>query len=521
MRNKKKVEIKFKDIKWFLPTIYLLSIFLLLIILEKTIDHFFGDFFKNIFSFILSSDPDILINTLANNGEIVPAIIAIALTVIAIVVELVANKYSPKIVDLFIEDRKNNFILSFFVIASLNQIYISNSVSQNTNNYFSIFVAIILIILSVILIIPYFNYVFTFLHPTQFISLVKERAIKSFSTITKENYMEKKNEFHYYIDFLGDIAINSAGQSDRFTTLECITSLTDIITNYQLNKKDLPLHWFLISSIEKNDPDFTDLSPFVLQHIEKDKNWLERKVFKLFELLFNNTHDTQKDIASGILANLQKFAIFSIENKNDVIIDTTLKMLNTLLRISINAHNPRSAFNILEHYRVIGEFLIKHYPTKIEQVAKYLKYYAQESNKLGVNFIMETAAHDLYILNKIAYESDIPNINKLLDIFLSLDEPVEEGLEREELRLIGVRIAQTKLAAFYLYNNRPDLADLIYKDMKTEPLNRIEKIKLAILSTTEQEYYEFTGRGINFYFIEDEYKPFLMEYFTWFEFKYE
>ncbi|HOL80811.1 MAG TPA: DUF2254 family protein [Ignavibacteriales bacterium] len=521
MLRKKNFEIKIKDIKWFLPTVYLLSTFILLIIFEKSIDRLFGEFFRDIISFVISENEEILVNNLANNGEIVPAIIAIALTVIAIVVELVANKYSPKIVDLFIDDRKNNLIIGFFVIASLNQLYVSNSISTIHNNYFSIFVSILMVMLAVILIIPYFGYVFTFLHPTHFILLIKERAIRSFRDINKTNYMEKKNEFHYYIDFLGDIAINSSEQSDRFTTLECINSLTDILINYQSYKKLLPNHWYLISPIEKNDPDFTDLSPFVMQNIEKNKNWLERKVFKLYELLFSNTHTTQKDIASGILSNLQKFAKVCIENKNLVILDTIMTMLNTLLRISLNAHFPRSAFNILEHYRVIGEYLIVHYPQKIEELAKYIKYYAQESNKLGVYFIMETAAHDLYMLNKVAYEHNIPNINKLLDIFLSLDEQVEEGREKEEQRLIGVRIAQTKLAAFYLFNNRSDLADRIYKDMKTEPLSRIEKIKLLILATTDHEYYEFTGRGINFYFIEEDYKPYLMEFFTWFEFNYD
>ncbi|HOP50782.1 MAG TPA: DUF2254 family protein [Ignavibacteriales bacterium] len=516
---KKKVEIKFKDIQWFLPTIYLSSAFILLISFEKTIDYYYGDTLSLSLKSFLSHDINILANTFGGLGEIAPAIIAIALTVIAIVVELVANKYSPKIVDLFIEDRKNNFIISFFVISALNQLFVANTLTEKS--YFSLLVALIMIMTTIILIIPYFNYVFTFLHPTQFIKLVKERSIKTFDSINNNNYNDKKEEIHYFIDFIGDIAINSTEQSDRSTALECINSLNEIITKYYSYKNKLPIHWFILTDIEYKDPDFTDFSPFVLQNIEKDKIWLERKVFKLFELLFINSHNKQRDISSGILANLQFYAKSCIEVRYDAGISLSMKMLNTLLRISINTHSPRSAFNILEHYRVIGEYMILKYSKNILELAKYIKYYAQESNKLGVYFIMETAAHDLFVLNKLAYEKNIPYINKLLDIFLSLDEPVENEAERAEYGLIGVRIAQTKLATFYLYNNRPDLADLIYKDMKSEPLERIEKIKLIILSNQEEEYYEFTGRGINFFFIEDEYKPFLMEFFTWFEFNYD
>ena len=128
MLRKKNFEIKIKDIKWFLPTVYLLSTFILLIIFEKSIDRLFGEFFRDIISFVISENEEILVNNLANNGEIVPAIIAIALTVIAIVVELVANKYSPKIVDLFIDDRKNNLIIGFFVVLANAS---SQSISQS------------------------------------------------------------------------------------------------------------------------------------------------------------------------------------------------------------------------------------------------------------------------------------------------------------------------------------------------------------------------------------------------------
>lgn len=506
-----------KKTKWVLPTFIVLSVFLFLLAFEKTIDALWGFQFSYVLSKFFATDVNILANTIGGMGEVAPAILAIALTVIAIVVELVAGKYSAKIIDLFIEDKRNSLVISLFVVTSLNQIMVANTLSINRYSSFSVLITMLMLMLCILVIIPYFNYVFTFLHPNSFINHIKDKSKVLIDRINEENVEYSRRKMHEYIDFLGDIAINSVNQSDRAAALDCVKALTSILIDYQDKKDSYPVLWYKLSALEYTDPDFTDFSPYVLNSIENKRIWVERKIFKLFELLFINTHKEQRDVASGVLMNIQNFAKHCIYKKNETSLFASFQMINTLLRISINDHSPRSAFNILEHYRVIAEILVKEMPENVTQVAEYIKYYAQESQKNNIIFILETAAHDLFLVNCLAFEKNIKNKQKVLEIFLMLDQPVHEtGEETKELPLIGVRIAQAKLAAFYLLKNREDLAKQIFEDMKDEPISRINKIKNIIQASKQEEFFEFTGRGINFFYVPDELKNYLQTFFEWF-----
>jgi hypothetical protein len=160
-------------------------------------------------------------------------------------------------------------------------------------------------------------------------------------------------------------------------------------------------------------------------------------------------------------------------------------------------------------------------PEEVENVVFYFKYYALEAQKRSVLFILETAAADICYLNELAFTLNLPSQQSMLDQFLKLDQPLEESeegkLSQQEISLIGVRIAQVKLAAFYITKKRPDLAKIIFCDMHAEPLKRIRKIHELIEMNTNQEFYEITGRGVNFFYVSEERRVALREFFSWFE----
>jgi hypothetical protein len=82
---------------------------------------------------------------------------------------------------------------------------------------------------------------------------------------------------------------------------------------------------------------------------------------------------------------------------------------------------------------------------------------------------------------------------------------------------MGVRIAQTKLATFYITKGDVQRARVIYDDMRIEPLPRIRKIKEMIINTREEEFWEITPRGVNFNFMPPERREAMMQFFSWFE----
>jgi hypothetical protein len=282
-------------------------------------------------------------------------------------------------------------------------------------------------------------------------------------------------------------------------------------------KAKFPEIWFRRSGKEYLDPDFSGYSRFVIDRIEKSRTFIERKVFRAFDLIFNISRKTLRDVAAGVLLNSGLIGQKAIELKDEGALECTFRYFNSYLRFAINDHDPRSAFNTLEHYRVIAEKLLDEDPLKVEQIAYYFKYYALEAQKHNVLFILETAAHDLCVLNELAYKKKVPNIRELLLIFLNLDQPIEETNSTGEISLIGVRIAQVKLAGFYLINGEKELARLTYEDMKVEPRERILRIYELIYTTTVEEFWEITPRGINFYYLSPERREALKEFFEWFE----
>ena len=492
-------------------------------LIDKHID---GKHVNALMNHLFSEDAGTLANILGGLTQVAPAILGIAITVIAIIVEMASNKYSPKVMDLFVNNPINFAIMTLFVVTSVNSMWVAHILTAEFFPIVSIIINGLLVSISLLLVIPYFNHIFNFLHPNNFLTYVKEQTLGLFDDLdtisnasTKMNVI--KGNIHDNVDFIGDIAINSAVQGDRAVSQYCTNILKDICIYYLDIKKEIAPAFFHLNSREIEDPDFIDFSEFVITTIQEKNVWFERKILRLMEIIFNLSRENLRTVASGVLLNTMRIGQKGCEVGDQEVIFTVMQHYNTFLRYAINNNDPRTAFNILEHYRNYGEVLIHKYHDEVENVVFYFKYYALEAQKKHVLFILETAAHDICKLIEIAYEKDIPNHLDLLQQFLKLDQPIEESsdhnITQQEMSLIGVRLAQAKLAAFYIGKDRIDLAKIIYEDMKVEPLRRIQTIQEIINMNTREEYWEITGRGINFFYVSPEQRESLVRFFAWFD----
>lgn len=516
-RNKRKY-----NTPWAKPLSILFLISILVFIFNRIVDYFLLKYGFHFLQGFLSSDIGNLTNTLGGLGEVVTSVLGIEITAVAIIVQLAANKYSSKIMELFVKNKINFFITGLFVVTAINAILVANTVSSEFLTAFSISFTLLLIVLSLLVVIPHFSYVFDFLKPNNFLKHIFQDTLDNLEKLSEpgvvydKRYKDRINE---NIEFIGDIAINSVHQGDRAVALLCLTTLREITVKYLGVKDQLPAQWFRLTGDEYLDPDFSNYSHFVMERIEEGKILLERKILRLYELIFNNSRSTLKDVASGVLLNTELIAMEAIKLKKPEVRKCLYQYFNSYLRAAISGKDPRSAFNTLEHYRIVAESLLEEEPGEIEDLAFYFKYYGHEANKNKVLFILETAAHDLCHLNELAYEKKSPVMKNLLDIFLKLDEPIEDDLsidKASELSLIGVRIAQVKLAGFYLLKGECGLARIIFEDMQVEPVARIKKIKDTIFNTRDEEFWEITPRGVNFNYVSRERRTALEEFFSWF-----
>ena len=111
---------------WLLPVVVLGGTALVIVLISMAVDatrH--GIDLAAAFRGLLHVDVEMAWNNLGNLAQVVAAILGIAITVVSIVVELAANRYTPRITDLFIRDPVNFAVLGFFLVSCLVCVWIS------------------------------------------------------------------------------------------------------------------------------------------------------------------------------------------------------------------------------------------------------------------------------------------------------------------------------------------------------------------------------------------------------------
>jgi len=191
-----------------------------------------------------------------------------------------------------------------------------------------------------------------------------------------------------------------------------------------------------------------------------------------------------------------------------------LRFMNSYLRAAINQRNTRTAYNVLHQYRMLIESLLRlNQREAAEQGVAFLKYYGHIAFEEDLTFVTETVAYDLGALCKFAHRKELPSEDYILRQFLDLDRPTHG--RRQARGLIGVRKAQTKLAAYYLSVDAEDKAKLIADDMVTETSDLLHTVRDDLAGVETPHFWEIVDRGHNFEFLPPEERGQLDRFFNW------
>ena len=157
-------------------------------------------------------------DTVQNLSEVTVAVLGIAITVVAIIVELAANRYTPRITELFIKDPVNGLVLSFFAVTAVLVLMTAMSIGGVDYPKAMVTGIIIAMVLCLVMLLPYFLYVFEFLTPTSIIARIEYRGIQSIRDATRTrtaNISMLRTEAQNSVEQLGDIALNSLGKKKK------------------------------------------------------------------------------------------------------------------------------------------------------------------------------------------------------------------------------------------------------------------------------------------------------------------
>ena len=455
-------------------------------------------------------DPAAAFDTLSNAAEVIAGVLGIAITVVAIVLELAANRYSHRITWLFVREPVNIIVLSLFVLTTLQCVWVAATLGGPLpvqsgealipSAGFAITLALVTI--SLLALLPYFNFVFAFLSPINMIEKIRGGALDRIARVNERNLERHQAAVEQAIDELQEVARSASEQSDRSIAMATVEALAKLIEDYSPLRARLPADWFRIGPEVASDPDFVSLSPSALRGIETSGTWLEVKVMEQYLALMALCVPKERDIAN--LISIKTVGIATGVGRDRAELRALCRRcMNSFLRTTINAKDPRSTYYIMNQYRLMAESsMADGLREEVMQIAGYLKYYGNLGYEAGMPFLLETAAHDLVELIETDLVDSGALTDSLLTLLLDLDREIRD--ESQEKTLLGVRRSQMQLGALFLARGEQERADRVVADLAMEEPNRIAQLLRLLDEAQDPEYWEFTARGVNFAYVEPE-----------------
>ncbi len=491
---------------------------LLLLGLSSTLEGLTG-FWVEPTVWLLSIDAGQALDTLSNAAEVVAGVLAIAMTVVAIVVELAATRYTHRITVLFLSEPINVIVMSFFVLTTVQCLWVAAVLGQPgtaeallPNAGLAITMAMVTVCLLVLL--PYFLFVFSFLSPLNILERLKDDSIRSVERVARGRpALRGAHAMVECIEEIEDVARSAVEHSDRGIAMAGVDSLMDLMMEYQPNRHRLPELWFDVHESVRRNPDFVSMAPTVLAEVNKDRVWVEVKILRQYQTLFGASVNRARDVCNLIGLNTQSVGVYAL-HESEPLFRLCVRSFNSYLRASINAKDVRTAYYLFNQYRLLAEAALRaERNAELLEISEHFRYYGQIGFQMGQPFLLEAAAFDLVQLAETALELDSPIVDPLLALILEVDK--EGGTELQEEGLLGVRRAQVQLATVMMERGFKERALLIADDMRGERVHRLEQVRDELLTEDRELYWEFTDRGVNFNYLAPSRRKFLAEFFSW------
>lgn len=520
----------------------------------------------------LRFDPEMLTDAVSALAAMIAAVLGIVITVVSIIVQLSADRYTG-VATMFLRDRTNRAVLVYYVIACVSAVWLS--VSLHTAWVPRAFIVLIILATTfgLVLMLPYFQYVFRFLEPTNIVDRIRQEAVRNVLLARPENaaqyaalqeaslkameeltditsnsisgkdkiiasravdalkdycldYLEVKRTLLASIDEDGGISLSgsqSASQSDALAT-SLTTSLTASMTGSfsrsqiaravgrarRSNADD----WFRIGDRIRDNPDFVAMAPESLADLETRRHWFEWKILRQYLGIYNEALKSMRDINYLIAIDTRYIGEKASEHGDHELIALVFRYMNSYLRSALNAKDVRTAYNVLNQYRLLCETMLRRgYGEAALDGVKRMMYYGNTSYDMALDFVTITVAFDVSSLCQVAHEIDALEHDEMLERFLELDQPLH--VQNQERVVLGVRKAQVKLAAYYLTAGSEDKARLIAEDMTGEKSEVLLRIRHELEQVEDKDFWEIIDRGRDFEFIPLEQRVQMAEFFSW------
>jgi hypothetical protein len=472
---------------------------------------------RNAVERFLDFDPQAIGNALPQLAAMIAAVFGIVITVVSIIVQLSADRYTG-VAGMFLRDRVNTLVFGFYLVVCVAGMWISFALQTMFIPRAAIVGILIATTIGLVLMAPYFGYVFWFLAPQNIITRIRKNAVDTARKGSKlsiaDDVSDAQSETLTAMEELTDITSNSISGKDKIIASGAVDALKDFCVAYLDLKKDASGAWFDIGAALKQNPDFVAMDPESVEDLQTRRTWVEWKVMRQFLGIYNEALGGMRDINYLVAIDTRYIGEAASKMKDDELMQLVYRFLNSYLRATLNAKDVRTAYNVMNQYRLLVEALITDGNAKAAlEGVKHMSYYGHVSFDMKLAFVTETVAWDISSICQHAHEHKSDEEEAMLAQFLDLDRPLRT--QQQESALLGIRKAQVKLAAYYLAHGEESKARRIAEDMRAEPHARLAQIRESLEKVTTKDFWEIIDRGRNFEYMPPDQREKLAVFFEW------
>jgi hypothetical protein len=247
--------------------------------------------------------------------------------------------------------------------------------------------------------------------------------------------------------------------------------------------------------------------------LENERTWLEWKALRQYLGIYAEAQGSMPDINYLIAIDTRYVGEAALAKKEGAVVELAFRFMNSYLRAALNARAVRTAYNVLNQYRLMVESMMRGGADDMAlEGVRHMIFYGRLSYDMQLSFVTETVAYDVSALCEYAHAQKRGIDEKMLEMFLELDQPLR--VKNQETGLQGIRKAQLKLACYYLAVGAEDRAQKIATDMAGEDRERLDTIREQLTRVESKEFWEIIDRGRNFEYMPPKQKAQMDRFFT-------
>lgn len=436
-----------------------------------------------------------LVNVLSPMARAYNNVLAMLIATIGLAIPLTANMHTPKLIEMFLKDRVNRYVLGFMALGAANTLWVDYMIGPGFAPMIAINLAIYLALVGWALLIPYFFYVVRFVDPSQLIIRLRDGVVRDLERVRARQLDPVKGQIvlSTSIGQIGTIIVKSLDRSDRDVAAEGAWAIKTILDAYDKEKFLLGKEWFAVDRA-----DFVGVSDEALEMMSANRTWFEMKCLQQLELGYLRALASGTESVSTFSDALRVIAVQREIHHDEEALRLCVRFFNNLLREAIKAKNLRAVYDVFHQYRRLGEELIIQ-PELLREIGKHFRYYAGMSRIYGMLFAPQLAVFDLCFMTRRAYERRSEAAPALLGDVLVL--PHRTG---DDTHTMAVK-AKLLLGAFFVATSRSEEAARVRANLADVAAAQIARAETDLLAA-DRSFFEVTDRQLNLEFVIDEHR---------------